>query len=251
MQTLSQTVTAAPAGTFPALLVGLAGAAAAALVLAGASGLGPVFAATAVAAYCGVAAAVAATIGRSHGAPVFGLPNAVTLARVIAAALVVGYAADVAAGLRPSAMLATGLAVLAAAAIAADGVDGWLARTRGPATPFGARFDMEIDALLLLALSLLAFGLGKAGVWVIGIGGIRYLFVAAALPAPWLAAPLPPSFRRKAVCVLQGAALTLLALPVVGGAPAVALAALALVALVWSFGVDVIWLARARRSGGP
>src|SRR5262245_16267957 len=32
-----------------------------------------------------------------------------------------------------------------------DGVDGWLARRTGPMSEFGARFDMEVDAALILA----------------------------------------------------------------------------------------------------
>ena len=34
---------------------------------------------------------------------------------------------------------------------------------------FGARFDMEIDALLILALSILAWRHGKAGAWVVAV----------------------------------------------------------------------------------
>ena len=34
-----------------------------------------------------------------------------------------------------------------------DGVDGRVARARGEVSAFGARFDMETDALLLLCLS--------------------------------------------------------------------------------------------------
>ncbi len=237
----------APSGTWPALLVGLAGTALAALALAALTPLDSAFTGAALGAYLAVAAVVAGTIGRNHPAPGFGLPNLVTLVRVIATSLVIGYMVDVLAGFRPPDGLALGFALLSAASILADGVDGWLARTRGPSTPFGARFDMEIDALLLLALSVLAYGLGKAGAWVIAIGAIRYAFVAASLALPWLAGPLPPSFRRKAVCVVQGAALTLLASPFVEGAAATVLAAAALAALAWSFAVDIVFLAANRR----
>jgi phosphatidylglycerophosphate synthase len=236
-----------PAGTVPALAAGMAGVVLAGAGLAATTALGPAAAAAAAVTYAVVGAIVAATIARTHRAAVFGAPNAVTLARVAATALVSGYTVDVLSGLVPSAGLATAFAALAGLAILADGIDGWLARTRGPATAFGARFDMEVDALLLLALSVLAFGLGKAGAWVILIGAMRYVFVAAGVVFAWLDAPLPPSFRRKAVCVLQGGALTALALPAVAGPPALALAAVAVAALAWSFAVDVAWLA-ARRS---
>jgi phosphatidylglycerophosphate synthase len=237
-----------PAGTARALAAGAGALVAGVAAFASATPLGPVFAGTAVAAYGIVAGLVAATVARTHDAPVFGLPNAVTLARGVATALVAGYVAEVLAGWRPADALAVVFAALAVAAILADGLDGRLARTRGPATAFGARFDMETDAALILALSVLAFGLGKAGAWVILIGAMRYAFVAAGAVLPWLEAPLPPSLRRKAVCVVQGAALAALALPQVTGAPATWLAGVALAALAWSFAVDVRWLAAARRS---
>jgi multidrug efflux pump subunit AcrA (membrane-fusion protein) len=46
-----------------------------------------------------------------------------------------------------------------------DGVDGWLARRHEIASRFGARFDMEVDALLILALSVLA-GCGEKNAYV-------------------------------------------------------------------------------------
>jgi phosphatidylglycerophosphate synthase len=235
-----------PAGTVPALAAGMAGVVLAGAGLAATTALGPAAATAAAVTYAIAGAIVVATIARSHRATVFGAPNIVTLARVAATALVTGYTVDVLSGLAPSAGLATAFAALAGLAILADGIDGWLARTRGPATAFGARFDMEVDALLLLALSVLAFGLGKAGAWVILIGAMRYVFVLAGILFPWLDAPLPPSFRRKAVCVVQGGVLTALALPVVSGSFALALAVVALAALAWSFAVDVAWLAVRR-----
>jgi phosphatidylglycerophosphate synthase len=111
---------------------------------------------------------------------------------------------------------------------------------------FGARFDMEVDALLILALSGLAAGLGKAGAWVIGLGVLRYGFVLAGWLAPRLAQPLPPSRRRQAVCVLQVVVLGLMLAPPVMPPVSVALAAAAFAALAWSFAADVAWLLRAR-----
>src|SRR3954468_16068079 len=43
------------------------------------------------------------------------------------------------------------LAALVLATFVLDGLDGWLARSAGLASPFGAHFDMEVDALLVLA----------------------------------------------------------------------------------------------------
>ncbi len=84
--------------------------------------------------------------------------------------------------------------------------------------------------------------MGKAGPWVLAIGAMRYAFVAAMRPWPWLERPLPESRRRKLVCVWQVGSLLLCLLPAVGGAPAAPLLALALALLAWSFAVDVRWL---------
>jgi phosphatidylglycerophosphate synthase len=187
-------------------------------------------------------------VGAFHPAPRFGCPNIVTLARAGATALVAGYAAECLAGLVPAPGLALGFAGLAALALAADGIDGWLARRHGPATAFGARFDMEVDALMLLVLSVLAFGLGKAGAWVLMIGLMRYGFVVAGHVWPVLNGPLPPSFRRKLVCVVQGVVLVAIAVPFVGPGAAGVLAAVALASLAWSFAVDVLSLLRGAKA---
>ncbi|WP_372339680.1 CDP-alcohol phosphatidyltransferase family protein, partial [Nocardiopsis sp. CC223A] len=133
---------------------------------------------------------------------------------------------------------------VASLALAGDLADGPVARGTGTATAFGARFDMEADAFLLLVLSLAAAPL--LGPWTLGIGAMRYAFAAAARWAPWLSAPLPPDRARKVVAAVQGVALVAALAPVVPppfGAPVVA-AALAL--LVWSFGRDIAWLHRSR-----
>lgn len=251
MTAISQTARPAdrsplPAGTLPALAGGFAAVAAAALAFAVVTPAGPLAVITAVSVYAGIAAVLLAALRRGTSLPAFGLPNTITLARAGATALVAGHAAEVAVGMAASDGLATFVALLAGAAILADGLDGWAARRRGPETAFGARFDMETDALLILLLSALAVALGKAGVWAVAIGAMRYGFVAAMAVWPWLGAPLPPSTRRKAVCVLQGAILTLLLLPAIGPPVSVLLTATALAALAWSFAVDVIWLARRR-----
>ena len=96
-----------------------------------------------------------------------------------------------------------------------DGVDGWLARRSGLASAFGARFDMEVDALLIMALAILAWQHGKAGSWVLLSGLLRYAFVAAGWLAPWMSRPLPPSRRRQTVCVVQIAGLCAAVAPIV------------------------------------
>ena len=77
----------------------------------------------------------------------------------------------------------------------------------------------------------------------LGLGLVRYAFVVAGWRWPALARPLPPSIRRKAVCVLQMLVLGLMLAPPVGRPLSSALAGIAFAALVWSFAVDLRWLA--------
>ncbi|GHC81770.1 hypothetical protein GCM10007079_22070 [Nocardiopsis terrae] len=134
-------------------------------------------------------------------------------------------------------------------ALVLDGVDGLVARGTRTESDFGARFDMEADAFLILVLSVyVSWSLGP---WVLVIGVLRYLFGAAAWAAPWLRGPLPPSRARKAVAAGQGIVLTAAASGLLPAPVAVAAVAGALAALVWSFGRDVsgLWRARSPRTG--
>ncbi len=182
--------------------------------------------------------------GAAGGLPraAFGAANRVTLFRAALAAPVAAFAfvPDL-----PGPATRWGLAALASLVLALDGVDGWLARRTGTESRFGARFDMETDAALLLALSVLAWRVGPAGAWVLGIGLLRYLFVAAGVVAPRLRGDLPEDqWRRKTICVVQGVALLVAVTPLGMPGPQVATAAIALGLLVWSFAVDTAWLMR-------
>lgn len=139
--------------------------------------------------------------------------------------------------------------VLAGAAILLlDGLDGRLARGRGTVSRYGARFDMEVDALLVLVLAGLTYELGRAGAWVLAAGLLRYLFVAAGRLWPWMRRPLFPSRRRQAVLVAQVASLLVALMPPVGSPWSDAVAGLGLTALVLSFARDTVWLLARRRS---
>jgi phosphatidylglycerophosphate synthase len=169
----------------------------------------------------------------------FGAANQITTLRAILVALVAGLVGE-------PALPAVAAAAVAASVVATllDGVDGWLARRNGIASSFGARFDMEIDALLILALSVLAWRHDKAGMWVIASGLLRYAFVGVGTIAPWLRAPLPTSRRRQTICVIQIVLLTLVMLPGIEPPISSALAAAALAALSYSFFIDTVWLWR-------
>lgn len=165
--------------------------------------------------------------------------NAVTLLR---AALVCGLLAPLAAG------QAAGWVVAAAGllALVLDGVDGWLARRAGLVSRFGARFDMEVDAAFALVLALHVWRAGDLGPGILLLGAMRYLFVAASWAMPWLGAGLPQRFRRKAICVLQLAALIVLQTPLLSAWTAGILAWLATAAVGLSFALDIRWLWRRR-----
>ncbi|WP_224000912.1 CDP-alcohol phosphatidyltransferase family protein [Aureimonas sp. SA4125] len=135
--------------------------------------------------------------------------------------------------------LAWALVSVVLLALALDGVDGFAARHHGTHSDFGGRFDMEVDALLILILSLLACASGKAGVFVVFLGAMRYGYLAIHAMLPRLSKTLRPSILRKAVCVIQVSVLCAVMTPVVEPpfSNAIALAALAL--LTASFARDL------------
>ena len=141
------------------------------------------------------------------------------------------------------------IVAVATVALVLDGVDGWMACRSGIASSFGARFDMELDSFLMLVLSILVWRSGKVGTWAILIGLPRYLYVTASWVWPILRAELPPSVRRKAVCVAQGVLLLICLGPIISPALAIPAAAAALVVLTYSFAIDIIWLNRRRPEG--
>jgi phosphatidylglycerophosphate synthase len=167
----------------------------------------------------------------------FGLANLITTIRAFLVALVAA-----AIGEPPSARLAAAAVAVSALVTLLDGVDGWAARRSHSSTAFGARFDMEIDALLILVLAILVWQHGKAGPWVVLSGLLRYLFVAGGWMLPWLRRPLEYSRRRQAVCVVQIGGLMLALTPLIAWPISAALAAIALIALCYSFTVDTLWL---------
>jgi len=170
-----------------------------------------------------------------------GWANVVTATRSVLVAIIAGLVA--ASFFAPiSVPLLIGLIV---PALALDAVDGWVARRTGTITELGARFDMEVDAFLLLLLSVYVAPI--LGPWVLAIGLMRYVFVAAGWMLPWLRLQLSPRYWRKVVTAVQGIALTLAAsglVPELAGL----IVGVALVLLVESFGRDVVWLALRSRS---
>lgn len=178
-------------------------------------------------------------VGAGHPFDRFGHANQITAMRAAIVALVVALIGE---SVAPVA--ATAAAVASSVAASLDGLDGWFARRARMASAFGARFDMETDALLIMALSLLGWQLGKAGSWIVVAGLLRYIFVVAGWMLPWMQRTLPPSWRRQAVCVLQIVGSSLVVLPLVAPPVSVWLSAGLLATLCASFFIDTLWLWR-------
>ena len=137
------------------------------------------------------------------------------------------------------------LVAISVVALVLDGVDGRVARRTGTVTALGARFDMEVDAFLILVLS--AYVAPVAGWWVLLIGAARYVLVAAGRALPWLHGELPPRPWCKVVAVVQGVALVVVASGVLPVAVARAALLVALLLLAESFGREVRDLWRLSR----
>jgi CDP-alcohol phosphatidyltransferase len=233
--------TSGPRAVLSAQLLLIAGLAAT-VALSGA-GLSP--AGWAVGVTCGVVTNAALTIGRQHyRADRLTRADWVTLAR---AAVAFGVAALVVDSFGEPVPVTT-LVPLAALALALDAVDGWVAR-RTRTGKLGAQFDGEVDAFLILVLSV--YVARSAGAWVFAIGTARYAFLAAGWPLRWMRAPLPPRFWRKVVAATQGIVLTVAAAGVLPAAVTTAALVVALVLLFESFGRDVLWLWRNRVASKP
>ncbi|MFD0789766.1 CDP-alcohol phosphatidyltransferase family protein [Microbacterium insulae] len=171
----------------------------------------------------------------------FGWPNAVTAARSTLTALVTALVATSFTDPIPAPLLVA----LTTTALILDAVDGWLARRTRTETALGARFDMEVDAFLLLALS--AYVAQDLGWWVLTIGVLRYAFVAAGWALPWMRATLPPRYWRKVVTAVAGIALVAAASGLLPGVTDLGIVVFALALLLESFGRDVLWLFVRRR----
>ena len=201
----------------------------------------------------GVGAGVAVTLLLARGlvergALALGPADRVTLARAV---LVCGVAALVAGATRdrgPTSSAALLLLVgLASVALSLDAVDGRVARRTGTVSPLGARFDLEVDAFLILVLSIHVAR--EYGWWVLAVGGWRYALLAAATWAPWLRGQLPARQWRKVVAAVQGIVLTVAAGHVLAHTVTTAALIGGLTLLTTSFGTETGALWRLTRLG--
>jgi phosphatidylglycerophosphate synthase len=222
----------------------LAAAAVAQVALLGALayevGLGPVGWLAGVAYALGLAVLLGGAARRA-GSTALGPADVVTLAR---ASLVGGVTALVVDRLGGDGYPVATLVLLSSVALALDGVDGWVARRTRTVSALGARFDMEVDAFLVLVLSVHVAVLVTP--WALLIGGMRYGYVAASWVLPWLSGALPTRYSAKVVAAAQGIVLIVASAHLVTQQIAAVLVVAALAALLWSFAKSVAWLWRAR-----
>jgi phosphatidylglycerophosphate synthase len=185
--------------------------------------------------------AIALSFDDGHPFPRLGPANRVTIIRAMLVALTAGLIDEplLTRMAWTAAIVGTIVAIL-------DGVDGWLARRTRMASAFGARIDMETDALLIMVLSLLVWRHGKAGGWILLGGLMRYAFIAAGWMLPWMAGPLTPTRRAKTISVVHVVGLIVALAPIVSLPLSAVVVAATLAVLAWSFAVDVgrLWQQR-------
>lgn len=200
-------------------------------------GLGPVGWLAAAGYTAAVCFGLATGVHRA-GKSSLGPADKVTLARSALVGCVTALVADTVHQPAPVVLLI----VLTLVALLLDGVDGQVARRTGTSSPLGARFDMEVDAFLILVLSV--YVAAQVGPWALAIGLMRYAFIAAGRVQAWLRAPVPSSMAGKVIAVVQGVVLVVATAGVLPPAATTLAVAAALAALVWSFGRSVMWLYR-------
>jgi phosphatidylglycerophosphate synthase len=213
-------------------------------VLAGTVGLGAAGWAAGLAYGVGLCALLSRGMSRS-GVAALSPADRVTLSRAILVGGVTALAADSFTRSAP----VTVMVVLTSVALALDAVDGYTARRTGTTSELGARFDMEIDSVLVLVLCLHVAP--AVGGWVLVIGAMRYAFVAASWVLGWMRGSLPPRYWRKVVAAIQGVVLTVAMGDALPRPLTIAVLVVSLALLVESFGRDVAWLWTTRRLRRP
>jgi phosphatidylglycerophosphate synthase len=215
-------------------VVGLIGQFALLSVLAGTVGLGIVGWVVGTG-YGLLGAAILTQAQTRAGRTCLGAANRVTLTRAVLVGGVTALVADALVGPLHIPVVVG----LAAVALVLDGVDGQVARRTGTVSTLGARFDMEVDAFLILVLSVEVSQL--VGPAVLAVGAARYAIWLAARVVPWMREPVPPRYWRKPVAAIQGIVLTA-AVAFQPPGPVIYVAiAVAMVLLAESFGRDVVW----------
>lgn len=175
---------------------------------------------------------------RDYPHPWLGVGNLVTLLRMALAASLLAPLLGIT---NPLFIVALALCILIL-----DGFDGWLARKSGHVSNFGARLDMEVDSSLAMILAANIWAAGITGPEILILAAPRYIYVMAASLNPWLKLPLPESFVRKLICVVQVSTLIALNIPWFPSLLVLPVVSIVGGALIWSFARDILWLKKAR-----
>jgi phosphatidylglycerophosphate synthase len=167
----------------------------------------------------------------------FGWANGVTAVRVL---LVVGLS-------EPN-LPGSACSLLVALAFALDGVDGFLARRQGTASVFGARFDMECDALLVLVAGVVVAISGRLGPWIVLPGALRYLYALAVVVVPTNHGEEPRSRIGRSAFAVMVVSLVASLWPSNPVQFPLAVAATSLI--LYSFARSTVWSFASRRVAG-
>ncbi|HEV8316861.1 MAG TPA: CDP-alcohol phosphatidyltransferase family protein [Vicinamibacterales bacterium] len=217
-----------------AIALGLAGVIAIAWVARPPLQLGVLYAAKAAVVFGTTMMIAFGFVGDHHPFLRFGPANHVTMIRAMLVALIAGLIGE------PTTPRVAGAASGAAVIMTVlDGVDGFLARRSRMASIFGARFDMETDAVFVMAMSILVWQHTKTGPWILLGGMMRYAFILAGSWLPWMARPLRPTRRARVISACHMAGLSVALAPVVPPPLSAIVVASTLAALTWSFAADV------------
>lgn len=142
--------------------------------------------------------------------------------------------------------LSVALWFFAGVAFVLDSVDGFVARVSRTVSEFGGRLDMELDGLTVLGLGGLLVHLDQAGEWALIAGLLRYAWIAAEWSFEWMRRPLFPTNWRRYLCGVQLTTAIFALLPWSQSWLPVALVAIGLLGLLFSFGRDFVWLLARR-----
>ncbi len=224
------------------MLTGLVAQVAVLTALAGTVGLGVAGGLVGLA-YGVAAVALLSRALRRSGRAALGPADLVTTARSVLVGGVAALVADSFVG--PVSVDA--LVALAVVALVLDAADGRVARYTRTVSAVGARFDMEVDSVLVLVLSV--YAARSLGVWVLVIGSVRYLRWVAGRALPWLRGPASPRYWCKVVAAVQGIVLTAVATGVLPHVVAVLALVTVAALLAESFGREAWELWRGRRVG--
>ena len=118
---------------------------------------------------------IASAVGRWTPSGRFGSANVVTSCRLLLLLLLAAVSHRLG---------SFALAMCFLLALLLDVLDGYVARRGGHASAFGASFDMEVDAVFVLLVGYLLWLRAGLGLWVLGAGLLRYVYVLTLVLVP-------------------------------------------------------------------